>query len=258
MRLGFVGTGTIASAMVIGLRAAGNTNPIILSPRNVEVAADLAGRFDNVQVASTNQAVLDASDLVVLAVRPQIASSVLPELRFRPDHHVLSVIATLSIDYLGPLIAPATLATRAVPLPSVARRQGPTAIYPPSPPIKALFDALGTAIELDNESEFDAFSAATGVMASYFALAETLSVWMARRGVAPENAQAFVSQMFQGLAGTSPAAHGGGFAALADEHQTRGGLNEQVLKSVTDDGVFTALERALDAVFARVTAAPRA
>ncbi len=82
MRLGFVGTGTIASAMVIGLRAAGNTDPIILSPRNAEIAADLAGRFDNVQVASTNQAVLDASDLVVLAVRPQIASSVLPELRF--------------------------------------------------------------------------------------------------------------------------------------------------------------------------------
>ncbi len=116
---------------------------------------------------------------------------------------------------------------------------------------------MGTAIELDNESEFDAFSAATGVMASYFALAETLSGWMARRGVAPDNAQAFVSQMFQGLAGTSPAAHGGGFAALAEEHQTRGGLNEQVLKSVTDDGVFAALERALDAVFARVTGAPR-
>ncbi len=201
------------------------------------------------RLASTNQAVLDASDLVVLAVRPQIASSVLPELRFRPDQHVLSLIATLSIDDLRPLTAPAALVTRAVPLPSVARRQGPTAIYPPSPPIKALFDALGTAIELDNEGEFDAFSAATAVMASYFAFAEAISGWMTRRGVAPENAQAFVSQMFQGLAGTSPAAQGGGFAALAEEHQTRGGLNEQVLRSVTDQGVFAALERALDAVF---------
>jgi pyrroline-5-carboxylate reductase len=255
MKLGFVGSGSIASAIVIGLRAAGNADPIEMSPRNAEVAANLADRFENVQVAPTNQAVLDASDLVVLAVRPQIASIVLPELRFRSDQHVVSLIPTLSLDYLRSVTAPAAVVTRAVPLPSVARRQGPTAIYPPSEPIKAFFDSLGTAIELDNESEFDAFTTATAIIASYFTLADVVTGWMTRHGAAPEKAQAFVSKMLRGLAETSPAAPGRSFAALAEEYQTRGGLNEQVLRSVTDQGMFATFENALDAVLERLVAA---
>jgi pyrroline-5-carboxylate reductase len=96
-------------------------------------------------------------------------------LRFRPDHHVVSLIATLPLEHIRSVSTPATRVTRAIPLPSVARRQGPTAIYPPSQPIKALFDALGTAIELDDENEFDAFTAATAIMASYFSFASTVS-----------------------------------------------------------------------------------
>jgi pyrroline-5-carboxylate reductase len=182
MKLGFVGCGTIASAMVTGLCSTGSAGPITLSPRNAKVAAGLASLFANVQIAPTNQAVLDASEVVVLAVRPQIAFGVLSELRFRPDHHVVSLIATLPLERIRSVTRPAGLVTRAVPLPSVALRQGPTAIHPPSQPIKALFDTLGTAIELDDESEFDAFAAATAIMASYFGFASTISDWMTRNG----------------------------------------------------------------------------
>ncbi len=254
MTLGFIGVGTIASAIVTGLRAAGNDEPIVLSPRNAEAAADLAGRFDGVRVASGNQAVLDASDVVVLAVRPQIAADVLRDLSFRPDHHVLSLIATVSLDDLKSLTAPAATVTRAVPLPSVARRQGPTAVYPPHAPIKALFDSLGVAVALDSEAEFDAFTAASAVMSSYFAVADTVAGWMARHGVAPANARAYVGQMFEGLSGTAAAAPESGFSVLAEEHQTRGGLNEQVLKSITEGGVLAGLDDALDAVLARLSA----
>src|SRR6266702_1910245 len=145
MRLGFVGCGTITSSMVTGLCSAGSAGPITVSPRNAQVAAGLASRFANVQVVATNQAVLDACDVVVLAVRPQIAASVLPQLRFRADHHVLSLIAAVPLQYLKSAVAPVASVTRAVPLPSVAHRQGPTAIYPAQPSVKALFDALGTA-----------------------------------------------------------------------------------------------------------------
>src|ERR1700730_1644246 len=108
MKLGFVGCGTITSAMVTGLCSARDAGAIIVSPRNAKVAADLAFRFANVQVAATNQAVLDACDLAVLAVRPQIAPGVLSELRFRPDHTVLSLIASLPLGYVRSLTTPAT------------------------------------------------------------------------------------------------------------------------------------------------------
>ena len=65
MRLGFVGTGTIAAAMVEGLGGGA-----VLSPRGAVVAADLSRRFPGVTVADSNQAVLDQSDMVVLAMWP--------------------------------------------------------------------------------------------------------------------------------------------------------------------------------------------
>lgn len=250
--LGFVGTGTIASAIVEGLRAAGVDAPILLSPRNAETAARLAARHAGVRVAESNQAVLDGSGMVMLAVRPQIAGAVLPALRFRPDHHVVSLIAAVSLDALRAVAAPARRIARAVPLPAVAMLRGPTAIFPDDAPVRALFDRLGSAIVLAEEAEFDLFSAATGAMASYFAFAGTIARWMERGGINPAKARAFTGQMLEGLALTGP---GRDFAALADEHQTRGGLNEQVVRQVAPDGFIPTLDAALDDVLARLRAA---
>ena len=251
--LGFVGTGTIAAAMIEGLALSGS-EPIIVSPRNADIAADLAARFPNVTIAADNQAVVDASDMVVLSVRPQIADEVLRPLTFRPDQHVLSLIATISLDYLHEVTAPAATVTRAVPLPPVARGQGPTAMFPPNAAVKALYDRLGTAIELGDESEFDVFSSATATMGAYFAFAHTIAAWMADKGVDGGKAHAFMAQLLEGLGSASPATPGRSFAELADEHQTRGGINEQVFRAITRDGVLPDLDAALDGVLARLRA----
>jgi pyrroline-5-carboxylate reductase len=77
---------------------------------------------------------------------------------------------------------------------------------------------------------------------------------MTRNGVAPENARAYVGEMLRGMAATSAAAPGRSFSTLAEEHQTPGGLNEQVLQLITRDGLFTGLDHALDAVLKRLQA----
>jgi pyrroline-5-carboxylate reductase len=131
----------------------------------------------------------------------------------------------------------------------VARCQGPTALYPRDQAIEALFGHLGIAVPLENEAEFDVFTAATAVMASYFAFAGTVTGWMERHGIADEAALAFVAQMLRGLATAGPDRS---FATLADEHQTRGGLNEQVVRAITTDGIIAPLDEALDAVLDRI------
>jgi pyrroline-5-carboxylate reductase len=159
MKLGFIGSGAIASAIVTGLSSDPTDRPpILLSPRNADISAQLASRFSNVRAAPTNQAVLEGSDIVMLAVRPQIARDSLSELRFRRDHHIISLIATLSLETISALTAPARRVTRAVPLPSVAYRRGPTPIYPPNRQVAALFVALGGAVEVQTEREFDALA----------------------------------------------------------------------------------------------------
>src|SRR6185437_7004462 len=183
MRLGFLGSGTITAAIVDGLNAANADVSIVLSPRNAEVARALAARHPNVRVADCNQTVLDESEVVVMAVRPQIVDEVLRQLRFRADHRVVSVIARVSLEYLQRATRPASRVTRAVPLPSVGRRQGPTPVFPPIDEVMALFDPLGRAIPVEDEASFNVFGAATAVMASYFAFAGTVSGWMERHGV---------------------------------------------------------------------------
>jgi pyrroline-5-carboxylate reductase len=254
MKLGFVGTGAMTSAMVTGL-SSGNSGPpsISLSPRNAALAADLAARFANVSVASSNQDVLDESQTVVLAVRPQVAQDVLSELHFRPDHHVISIVSTLALRRLSDLVAPARRVTRAVPLPSAAKQRSPTAIYPRDSAAVDIFAHLGLAFEVDTEGEFDALCAATATIASYFAFTHTIATWLEGRGLPKAQARDFVARIFSELADVVVEAPGRSFESLAADYATRGGTNEQILMHLTERRVFETLTEGLDAVMRRIS-----
>ena len=131
MQLGFIGTGEITSSIVTGLSSFGVTaHSIWLSPRNSAIASGLANRFRGIAVASCNQDVLDHSHAIVIAVSPSAARDVLSELRFRPDHEVISLVSTLSLRSLSELVAPAVRIARAVPLPSTAKEKELNSFHP--------------------------------------------------------------------------------------------------------------------------------
>jgi len=253
MKLGFLGTGAITSAMVTGLNLSGG-RPIVLSPRNAAMAAGLARQFPQVTVGASNQQVVDECATVVIAVRPQIAEGVLAELRFRPDHDVISLVSGYSVHRLSGLVAPATRIARAVPLPSAVRRRSPTAIYPGNAEAVALFALLGTAFAADTEHDFDAFCVATATMATYFAFADGAASWLARNGIPPAQARDYIARLYAGLSNTSIEEPARSFQELADDHATRGGINEQVLTQLTEHGTFERFSECLDGVMRRVTA----
>jgi len=258
LRLGFVGTGAITSAIVTGLNAAGiDGDTILVSPRNAETAASLAARFPSVSVASTNQAVLDGSDVVMLAVRPQVATEVLSELNFRADHHVISLMAITPLDQVRTMVSPTRTVTRAIPLPLVADLCGPTPIFPPDQIAAGIFNRIGTAIEVTNAEQFSAFSTATATMSPYFAFAGAITDWLVRHDVPADDARAYVASMFQGLADIAARDREHSFAALAAEFATRGGINEQVVTHLREHGALKAVSDALDAVLQRMKKAAR-
>ncbi len=255
MRLGFLGTGTITSAMVTGLSAFKDEYALVLSPRNGVIAEDLARRFPNVAIASSNQAVVDACESVVLAVRPQIAEGVLKDLRFSASQNVVSVVSGFPVARLSDLVAPATKIMRAVPLPSAARRGSPTAIYPRDGFAVKLFGLLGEAFAVDTEREFDALCTVTATMATYFAFAGGAASWLTGQGIEAQQARDYVTQIFLGLAETAFERRGSSFEKLAADHATRGGTNEQVLTYLQGHGVFERFGEGLDGVMRRVTGA---
>jgi pyrroline-5-carboxylate reductase len=249
MAYGVLGVGAIGSAIVTGLCENGDDAPrVLLSPRNAGVSADLAQRFATVDVAADNQAVVDGSRVVIVCVRPQVAQSVLAELRFPPDRVVISAIAGVSVTALQRLVAPATEVARVIPLPSVARREGITPVHPPNDAATALFDRLGETAEVADVKAFEAFSASTATIAAHFAYLSAIAAWLESQKIPAPAATRYVASMFAGLAGATLS--GERFEQLAREHATQGGINEQFLNELEQGGTFQhvslGLQRILD------------
>jgi pyrroline-5-carboxylate reductase len=253
MRIGFIGSGTITRAVVTGLlKAKAPFEHLCLSPRNGEIASALAGLDSRIRVCATNQEVLDNSDTVCLAVVPQISAEVLRALHFGSRHHVISFIAGVSIAELRRLTGDGHTIVRAVPLPAVAATQGSTAICPPDEVARLLFTQLGTPVEVADERQFDALSAVTATMASFYAVLEAQAQWLAAQGIDYRSARAFLSGHSVGLAHETTCSDKP-FSKLIEESMTPGGINEQLHKELSVEDAYSRYAVALDKVLKRVT-----
>jgi pyrroline-5-carboxylate reductase len=251
MAYGVLGVGAIGAAIVTGLCENVDDAPeVLLSPRNAGIAAGLAQRFVTVDVAADNQAVVDDAPVVIVCVRPQVAQTVLAELRFPADRVVISTMAGVPVNALQRLVAPATDVARVIPLPSVARREGITPVHPPNATAAALFDRLGETVELADVRAFDAFSASTATIAAHFAYLNTIAAWLESQEIPPPAATRYVASMFAGLAEATRS--GERFEQLAREHATSGGINEQFLNELEQSGTFEQVSLSLQRVLGRL------
>lgn len=253
MHLGFIGTGRIASAMVEGLQATSHPRErIYLSPRGRETSARLAATYPRVEVAADNQAVVDAADVVVLCVRPEVVVDALRGLRFGSRHLLVSLVAMTPLDEVRLLSTPATV-VRAVPIPSVRLRQSPTAIFPGEPRVQALFDRLGTALPVEDEATFNVVAAATSLIKPTYLLLGEVWRWMVEHGVPPTTATRFLLGQFRSTLEMAAELGEERLGALGEEAATPGGLNEQAARFLRDAGAMEAFPAALEAVLARAS-----
>ena len=88
-RVGFLGMGEIAAALVQGLAGAGGAeggHEIVVSPRNPTIAARLANEVAGVRIAADNEAVVAESDVVILCLWPRSRGRSCPVCRFGPPN----------------------------------------------------------------------------------------------------------------------------------------------------------------------------
>jgi len=150
-------------------------------------------------------------------------------------------------------VAPAYNVTRAVPLPSSAQRQSPTAIYPASEKALELFRLVGPAFAVDSEEQFNALCTVTSAVAAYFAYADSIASWLVRRGVPALTARDYISRVLPSLAEEALQMPNDSFRAMARAHATPGGLNEQIFNYLEARGLFSGVSDALDQVMQRMT-----
>jgi pyrroline-5-carboxylate reductase len=235
---------------VEGLRHASADVHIVLSPRNIERSADLATRFRAV-AATSNQAVADATDLILLTTRPGDAVGACQDVAFRPEQVVISAAAGLCLADLQPAVAPATLVW-AMPISCAAIGQSPTLLYPDHPRVRALFSLLGQVHALPDEARFTPASVIAAFYGWVYALLDATVTWTVQAGVPPQTARELVLETVQGAVGMALAQPEQALAAMLDSLTTPGGITEYGLWVLERREGLTAWTEALGAVLNRL------
>ncbi|MFM7597144.1 MAG: NAD(P)-binding domain-containing protein [Actinomycetota bacterium] len=249
-RIGFLGVGTISDAVVRAMCARpGMTDLILLSPRSAERSRALAQEFAQCRVMESNQEVIDASDIVVLGMRPQQVDDALASLEFGPDQVIASFIAGTPPSGIAPLVAPATTICQLIPLPPITLHRGPLVVCPGVPEVLAAFDGLGDLIVLDDESRIRVLSCASAIMSTYFELQNRVIDWITDHGIDEAIASRYIRSELDGLAAVGQVTPDSRRGDLPGEFQTKGGLNERVRAGLLDRGWFDALPGELTEIY---------
>jgi len=253
MRLGFIGIGKIASSVIIGIvNSKIKFNKIIISQRNKKNALDLEKRFKNIFISKTNQEVVDNSDWVFLSVTPEVGEKIIKDLKFRSNQKVISFISTITLSQLKRMIKKEIDIVRAIPLPPISIKEGPIPLCPPNRKIKAFFDKLGSTVEIKNEKLSINFWSTSGMMASYYNMLDTMSVWLNKKGVKKLDAQKYVTSLFLALSKDAVLNANKDLKLLVKDSQTPKGLNEQGLKEMIKKDVYKSVINTLNRIYKRL------
>ena len=253
MKLGFIGTGEITKAVVIGiLRSKLKVKKIYLSERNKKISSFLRKKNKNIQVEKDNQLLIDKSDWVFLAVTPKVGNQIIGKLNFKKKQVIVSFISTIQLPVLKKLTKINKDIVRAIPLPPISLRKGPIPIFPANKKVKQFFSHLGTVIEINNEKKSLNFWSTSGMMAPFYEFLNTLSRWLILKGIKRENAQNYITSLFVALSEYALKNSGIVLSILVRNSLTPGGLNEQGIKLFKKFKCYKSTDKTLDDILKRL------
>lgn len=207
--VGFVGGGQMAEAIIGGILGVG-----LCSPEFVWATDPVAARRDRlksafgIHVGEDNRALTERADLVILAVKPQVLSSVLKEIGASlAGKLVVSIVAGVPIRTLAGLAPAAAGIIRAMPNQPVLVREGMTALTSnieasscDSNFVRAMFEAVGRVVTVE-ERLMDAVTGLSGSGPAYvFQAIEALADGGVKMGLPRGTAELLAAQTVFGAA----------------------------------------------------------
>ncbi|MEO7477859.1 MAG: pyrroline-5-carboxylate reductase [Lysobacteraceae bacterium] len=249
-RIALIGGGNVARSLVGGLVALGvPASSLAVSGPNAERRAAFVRDFgvhahaDNIKTART-------ADVWVLAVKPQVLRSVCEELAeqaYTQRPLIVSVaagITTAQVErWLGIDIAivramPNTPALLGASATALCANQHASSLQ--CAQAQRLFEAVGTAVWIDDETLMDTVTATSGSGPAYvFALVEAMQAAAQSQGLPEDIARALIAQTILG-AGRMLIESGEDAATLRQRVTSPGGVTAEALKRFAAGG-FRAL-----------------
>jgi pyrroline-5-carboxylate reductase len=256
-RIGFIGAGAMAEALVGGLVAAGTPADCIRAADPDPARRGSVGERFGVATTPDNAEVVRASDVVVLAVKPGAVAPVLEALRATPEIDVdaplwVSIAAGVPLRRLEAGLSVEARIVRAMPNTPALVRAGATAFCGNAraaesdrDAARALFDSVGSSWEAPGEELLDAVTGLSGSGPAYvFVFLEALGEAGVRVGLPREAAADLAVHTVFGAAklalesGRQPAqlrdqvTSPGGTTVAGLERLEAGGLRDAVYEAV--------------------------
>jgi pyrroline-5-carboxylate reductase len=208
--IGFIGAGNMAEALIRGLVRGGHIpgeRVLASAPRKAR-QEELRAAY-GIGVTADNREVARASEIVVLAVKPQILQKVLREIgdQIRTGALVISIAAGVATETIEESLAESVRVVRAMPNVPATVGAGATAIAAGRraseadlETARAIFDAVGITVALD-ESHLDAVTGLSGSGPAYiFLILEALADAGVKVGLSRRDAQRLAAQTVMGSA----------------------------------------------------------
>jgi pyrroline-5-carboxylate reductase len=208
--IGFLGAGKMATALARGWIAAGLVTPDhMLASDPVPRARETFEQETGARIAAGNRQVVEASDLLVLAVKPQQVAEVLSEAAplLRERHLLVSIAAGVPLARLADLAGQEVRLVRVMPnTPAMvgasasAYAPGPRATEQDVALVNRLLNAVGRAFAVP-EKLLDAVTGLSGSGPAFiYVLIEALSDGGVLMGLPRETATALAAQTVLGAA----------------------------------------------------------
>lgn len=182
--IGFIGAGNMATALISGLiNSDQSASKIIASSPEQEHLEKLSKDF-GIKTTNNNLEIVDNSDIVILAVKPNIVQAVIDEIKdvaTDKDILIISIAAGVKIEKIESQLGSPMRVIRAMPNTPASIMEGVTAICANSNAqsndienAKLLFECVGKITHI-NEKDIDIFTALIGSGPAYiFYLIESL------------------------------------------------------------------------------------
>jgi pyrroline-5-carboxylate reductase len=211
-KLGFIGGGNMAEALIKGLVSFTGAKNIFVSEPS-ESKRDALHAAYKIKVTTDNHDLTKKCDIIILAVKPQILKEVLADIGplVNSDKLVISVAAGVPISIIEDALRGDTAnkfsVIRTMPNTPALVQEGVTSITPGEHVTKAdmkiahrVFQAVGTTVDVE-ESHIDAVTGLSGSGPAYiFMLLESLSDAGVKMGLSREVANTLTVQTVLGAA----------------------------------------------------------
>ena len=252
MKLGIIGVGHLAEAIITGLLRAGTAREaILLAPRGKGPAL---GRRHGLPLCADNADVVSRSDAVLLAVRPDAAVAAVQGLPFRAGQPLLSACAGVTRASLA-AAAPAAAVVRIMPITAASLGASPTLVHPATPAVTALLERIGTVVALEHEDQFEVATVSAAVYGWAQDLIATCAGFAVRNGMDPAAARELTARTFV-AAGRMISEQDAPIDELIRTLATPGGITEAGLNTLAARGAGEAWEEACAVVLARLRPKP--